>query len=85
MSVEDALAFLERLANDEPFMKKARQALTADQFWALIKQADLEFSREEYLQAEKAHADGPPIPDPGGLPSILQNAFAAYIEDERKN
>lgn len=85
MSIEDAMSFLDRMAEDDDFCEEARSARTADQFWSLVKQADLEFTREEYLQAEQAR-DQWSLPDPPlDSASFLQKAFASYCKTGRRD
>ncbi len=85
MSIEDALSFLDRMSEDDDFFQQARSARTADQFWSLVKQADLEFTREEYLQAERTR-DSWPLPEaPQDSASFLQKAFASYCKPGRQD
>jgi hypothetical protein len=84
MSIEDAMSFLARMAEDDEFCEEARSARTADQFWSLVKQADLEFTREEYLQAEQAREQWPLADPPPDSASFLQRAFASYCNSGKE-
>ncbi|MFP4355463.1 MAG: Nif11-like leader peptide family natural product precursor [Phycisphaerae bacterium] len=53
MSSADAVAFLKRLDQDETFRGQVESARTADQFWALVARSGYEFTREEFLAAER--------------------------------
>lgn len=82
MSLEDARAFLEKLANDSGFRREAESALTADRFWALIARHGLEFTREEFLAAQQIRAEPAREPEAGHDAGPCLDALVA---SNRKN
>ena len=53
MSLHDAAAFLRRLEDDGDFAGRVEAARTADAFWALVAQEGFEFTRDEFVLAER--------------------------------
>ena len=83
MSLEDARAFLRKLAHDNGFRREAEAVLTADQFWALIARHGLAFTREEFLvaQQDQTEEDQPPEAGHGARPCL--DALATSSRKDR--
>jgi predicted ribosomally synthesized peptide with nif11-like leader len=83
MSLDDARAFLEKLANDSGFRREAESALTADGFWALITRQGFEFTREEFLAAQQDQDKAAQAPEAGhDVPPCLDPVACSSREEE---